>query len=83
MLTIQRRLIRTIIQDSIDILRATLIFENAFPDGAQCLAFVHRALVSAAERHLPAALSIHNRLHQDGEYTSKIIPVVRTYYLMT
>ena len=80
MLTIQRRLVRIVIQDSIDILRATLIFENAFPEGPQSLQFARRALVSAAEKQLPATLSIHTRLLQDDDYIAKITPLVSAYY---
>ena len=76
MLTIQRLLVRAIIQDSIEILRASLMFENAYPDSVQSLVFVWRALVTAAQRRLPATLSIHNRLLQDNEYISKIAPLV-------
>jgi hypothetical protein len=83
MLTIQCRLVCVVIQDSIETLQASLVFENAFPDGVQGLAFVWHALISAAERHLPAALSIHNRLRLDDEYISKIIPVVHAYSLTT
>ena len=81
MLTIQRRLLRTVIQDSIEILRATLIFENAFPEGDQGFNFARRALVSAAEKQLPVTLSIHNRLLQDEDYIGKIIPLVTAYDL--
>ena len=81
MLTIQRRLVRIVIQDSIDILRATLIFENAFPEGPQSLQFARHALVSAAEKQLPATLSIHTWLLQDDDYIAKITPLVSAYYL--
>ena len=76
MLTIQRPLVRTIIQDLIEILRASLMFENTYPDGVQSLVFVQRTLVTAAQRRLPATLSIHNQLLQDDEYILKIAPLV-------
>ena len=54
MLTIQHRLVHIVIQDSIDILQATLIFDNVFPEGPQSLQFAHGTLVSVAEKQLPA-----------------------------
>ena len=81
MLTIQCQLLRTVIQDSIEILRATLIFENAFPEGDQGFYFAHHTLVSAAEKQLPVTLSIHNWLLQDEDYIRKIIPLVTAYDL--
>ena len=76
MLTIQRPLIRTVIQDTIEVLRATLTFDNAFPDGPQTIAFVRQSLITAAEK--PTAMSVHQRLLQDDDYMSKIVPVVCT-----
>ena len=81
MLTIQCWLVRIIIQDSIDILQATLIFENAFLESPQSLQFAHHALVSVAEKQLPATLSIHTQLLQDDGYIAKITPLVGAYYL--
>ena len=83
MLTIQRRLVHIVIQDSVELLRASLMFENAYPDSVQSIVFVRRALVSAAQKQLPATLSIHNRLLQDDEYISKIISAVYTRYCTT
>jgi len=76
MITIQCPLMRTIIQDAIEILRASLMFENAYPDGVHTCAFVQCSLVTAAQKRCPATSSIHTHLLQDEEYISKIIPVV-------
>ena len=81
MLTIQRQLLHTIIQDLIKILWATLIFENVFPEGDQGFYFARHALVSAAEKQLPVMLLIHNQLLQDEDYISKIIPLITAYNL--
>ncbi|KAI9449054.1 hypothetical protein BJY52DRAFT_1192902 [Lactarius psammicola] len=77
MLTIQRPLMRSVIQDAIEILRASLMFDNAFPDSIHTLAFVRRSLLTSARKRCPTALSIHTRLVQDEDYISKIIPVLR------
>ncbi|KAI9448899.1 hypothetical protein BJY52DRAFT_1193042 [Lactarius psammicola] len=77
MLTIQRPLMRSVIQDAIEILRASLMFDNAFLDSIHTLAFVRRSLLTSARKRCPTALSIHTRLVQDEDYISKIIPVLR------
>ncbi|KAI9456292.1 hypothetical protein BJY52DRAFT_1188006 [Lactarius psammicola] len=62
--------------DAIEILRASLMFDNAFPDSIHTLAFVRRSLLTSARKRCPTALSIHTRLVQDEDYISKIIPVL-------
>jgi len=76
MLTIQIPLIRTIIQDSFEDLRATLLFENAFPDPNLTILFLRKTLVGAARSHLPDAVNIHNRLLLDDEYRDKLSHLV-------
>lgn len=76
MLTLQRPLIRTIIQDGIEELRAMLIFNSAFPDGILAMSFMRHTLNVAAEKHCPMALSVRRRLIHDEDYTLKISPVV-------
>lgn len=77
MLTLQRPLIRTVIQDAIEDLRASLTFNNAFPDSIVAISFIQHSLNSAAEKHCPAASSILRRLSHDERYVSKITPVLR------
>lgn len=78
-LTIQRPLVRLVIQDSIEKTQAKILLTNAFPDGSCAAKFVTDALVSAAKDHLPATRDILVRLMTDNDYISKIIPVVRSY----
>ncbi|KAI9440230.1 hypothetical protein BJY52DRAFT_1195447 [Lactarius psammicola] len=63
--------------DAIEILRASLMFDNAFLDSIHTLAFVRRSLLTSAWKRCPTALSIHTCLIQDEDYISKIIPVLR------
>jgi hypothetical protein len=67
MITIQRPLIRVIIQDAIERTRATMMFSNAFPNVFDVLEFISEALVEAAEDNKKAK-DIHNRLRCDHEY---------------
>jgi hypothetical protein len=75
MLTLQRPLMRAIIQTAIEELRATLIFSNAFPDGILAMSFIRHCLNVAAEKHCPAALSIRRCLIHDEDYALKISPL--------
>ncbi|KAH8979572.1 hypothetical protein EDB86DRAFT_3248312 [Lactarius hatsudake] len=75
-LTIQGTLLRTIIQDVFKNLRATMLFQNVFPDGTLTLSFICDALVTAARQCGPAAVSIYTQLLNDTDYFAKIIPLV-------
>jgi hypothetical protein len=81
-LTIQSTPLRTVIQDSFEHLRASLLFEHAFPDSVLVLLFIRNALVTAAERCGPTlgpvAMSIRSRLLNDNDYFLKISPLVST-----
>ncbi|KAI9449449.1 hypothetical protein BJY52DRAFT_1192572 [Lactarius psammicola] len=76
MLTLQRPLLRAVIQDGIEHLRASLVFNNAFPDSIIAISFIRFSLNTAAENN-SAASSIHTRLLEDEDYVLKIIPVLR------
>ncbi|KAH9006678.1 hypothetical protein EDB84DRAFT_1447590, partial [Lactarius hengduanensis] len=76
-LTIQGTLLRTVIQDAFENLRAAMLFQNAFPDGALALSFIRDALITAARQCGPAAASIYTRLLNDTDYFAKIIPLPR------
>jgi hypothetical protein len=65
MLTIQRPLVRSIIQDAIENLRAALLFNNAFPDVCFALSLIKDCLFTAADLHKPAAKDILERLKRD------------------
>jgi len=76
MLTTQRPLVRMVIQDSFDILHASLVFINVFPNAPLAVQFVKDALLSSALNHTPGADAIYHQLMHDEEYTRKIIPLV-------
>jgi len=76
MLTMQRPLVRVVIQDSFDILRAELQFTDAFPNATLAAQFVRNALLRSALNHMPGAGRIYQRLLHDEDYVWRIIPLV-------
>ena len=80
MLTIQRPLVRAVIQEAIENLRAGLLFTNAFPDVCATLTLIQDCLLTAANHHKPGATDILERLQHDQDYMLKITPVVSPIY---
>jgi len=76
MLTTQQPLVHMVIWDSFDILHASLIFINMFPNAPLAVQFVKDALLNSALNHMPGADAIYHQLMHDKEYTHKIIPLV-------
>ncbi|KAH8980473.1 hypothetical protein EDB92DRAFT_1953940 [Lactarius akahatsu] len=67
-------------ETTLDDLRATLIFNDTFPDGILATCFIRSSLNTAAEKVVkkkPAASSIQERLLADDDYVLKIAPVLR------
>ena len=81
MLTVQRPVVRAVIQDAIKRVHAALMFSNAFPDVFDTLKFISDALVTAADLN-DQATNIYHRLKADGLYTSTIGRIVRDYMLI-
>jgi hypothetical protein len=79
MLMAQHPLIRTVIQDGIENVRASLLFEDAFPDATSIPAVTRDALIDAAWSHIPRALGIHSRLQGDDEYVARMSRLVSTF----
>jgi hypothetical protein len=77
-LTRQGTLLKSVLQDGFENLRASMLFEHAFPDLVLSHIFVRDALVTAAARSGPATASIHRRLLDDNNYLKKLTPLVRT-----
>ncbi|KAF8261177.1 hypothetical protein EI94DRAFT_1810685 [Lactarius quietus] len=75
MLTIQHPVIRKVISDSFEGLRASLLFENAFPDSVLTVSFIWEALIASATVYGPAAADMQTRVAIDIEYLNKIVPV--------
>lgn len=76
MLTLQRPLVRAVIQDAFEHMRAYLVFTNAFPNLKVTLIFARDSLVAAAEGHQPEANPIRERFREDEEYFNKVVPLV-------
>jgi hypothetical protein len=76
MLTLQRRMVRIVIQDSVDILHSLLLSENAFPNGASTIVLIKEALVRSCQNHAPGAAHIQQRIEDDDEYFGRIMPLV-------
>ena len=76
MLTIQPPLLQTTIQDGFENLRASLLFENAFPEPNLTVLFVRKTLIAATRSLLPASVNIYNWLLLDDEYINKISHLV-------
>ena len=73
MLTLQMPLIRMVVQDAFENLRASLLFEHAFLDPNLTVLFIRKNLIGAARSHLPRAVHIHKRLLSDDEYLDKLL----------
>ena len=76
LLTLQSTLLQVVTQDAIKHLRASLVFLNAFPNAILTNTFIRDSLIIAAKKRCPEASSIHRRLLHDGDYISKISPLV-------
>ncbi|KAI9431395.1 hypothetical protein H4582DRAFT_2062778 [Lactarius indigo] len=77
MLTSQCPLVRGIVQDAIENLRASLLFNNAFPDVTVAFAFTRDALLTATESHGHGGGIVRRRLQVDDEYLTKLISLSR------
>ena len=76
MLTVQRPLIRLVIQDAIEHVRKSLLFEAAFPDTHLAMTFTRNALLAGSTLY-NRAVDIHNRLVCDHDYLNKMTRLVR------
>ncbi|KAH8988163.1 hypothetical protein EDB86DRAFT_2832028 [Lactarius hatsudake] len=75
LLTNQQTLVRNVVQEAIENMRASLLFNNAFPTAPIAFAFTKESLITAAEKFKPGATHIQRRLQQDEEYLAKIGPL--------
>jgi hypothetical protein len=82
MLTHQRPIVRTVIQEGIENLRAVLLFTNVFPDVCVVLTLIKDSLLNAADHygHMPGAMDILKQLIHNKDYLLKITPLVRPLY---
>jgi hypothetical protein len=75
-LSAQRPLIHVIVQDAIENIRASLLFDHAFPNAAQAINSIQESLFTAAEKYRPGASAIATRLHMDNEYLGLMVRLV-------
>jgi len=73
----QRPIVRAVIQEGIENLRAALMFTDGFPGLCSTLTLVKDSLFTAAMHHKPGATEMLDRLTRDQEYLLKITPLVR------
>jgi hypothetical protein len=80
-LSAQKPLIRVIVQDAIDDIRASLLFVHAFPEGPDKVTLVQGALLAVAEKYKPGSTHIHERLMHDREYMAQMSRLVRVIFV--
>ncbi|KAN0129043.1 hypothetical protein V8E53_013193 [Lactarius tabidus] len=71
----QRPIVRAVIQEAIENLRAGLLFSNAFPDVCNALTLIKDCLLTAALRLKPGATEMLEQLTHDQDYLLKITPL--------
>ncbi|KAH9012666.1 hypothetical protein EDB83DRAFT_2529826 [Lactarius deliciosus] len=77
MLTSQHPLIRAIVQDAIENLRASILFVNAFSDATVAFTLTKDALITATENHGHGGGIVQRRLQVNDEYLTKLISLAR------
>ena len=75
MLTNQHTIICTIIHDATELLRATILTNNAFLDPVLSFNYAKHALISAAQNNSSGAAVLH-RLQDDNDYLAKLVTLV-------
>ena len=78
MLTNQRPIVRAIVRDATELLRASLLFNNAFPDPILAFNLTKHALLTAAQNNSSGASVLHRLQDEDEiEYLAKLVTLVR------
>jgi hypothetical protein len=80
MLTSQHPMVRLVIQDAMEHVRADLLFKYSFPDPSVALENIKESLLTSASRY-PGASSIYRRLVFDEQYMATITPLVSVLIL--
>jgi hypothetical protein len=79
MLTAQRPVMRTVIQEAFEYVHASLLISCAMPDASVVPSIIKDALVLAASLNVPRASSIYGRLMMDEEYTTQMSRLVSPF----
>jgi hypothetical protein len=80
MLTAQRPVMWTVIQDAFENVCTSLLFNCALPDTSVIPSMMRDALVAAAWLNMPRASSIHGRLLMDEVYVAKMSHLVSPFF---
>jgi hypothetical protein len=75
-LTAQLPVMRTVIQDAFEEVRASMLFNCAFLDASAIPTILKEALIAAALSHVPRSSNIYSRLMMDDEYAAKMSRLV-------
>ncbi|KAN0126122.1 hypothetical protein V8E53_015374 [Lactarius tabidus] len=71
-LTGQSPIVRSVIVEGIERLRAAMLFNDAFPDVCSALTLIKDCLLTAATYLLPGATDVLERFNNDADYLSKV-----------
>jgi hypothetical protein len=77
---LQGPLLRGVLQDAFEILRATLLLDHAYPDTIVMPLVIRESLLTAAEKQHPRA-AVRKRLMDDVEYLTTLIHLVSSVAL--
>jgi hypothetical protein len=76
----QKPVIRAVLQEAIESVRVSLLFDDAFPNAEATAKVVQTCVIEAAKKFKPATSLIHERLVSDDQYLSKMASVVRNIF---
>lgn len=79
-LTGQSPIVRSVIAQAIENLRAAMLFTGAFPDYCSALTLIKDCLLTSASYLQPGAADVLDRLKTDPDYLSKLTLLVRLFY---
>jgi hypothetical protein len=79
-LTGQSPIVRSVIVQAIEHLRAAMLFTGAFPDVCEALSLIKDCLLTSASYLLPGAGDVLERLKVDPDYLTKVTLLVRLIY---
>jgi hypothetical protein len=78
-LTSQTPIVRSVIVEAIENLRAAMLMTDAFPDVCSALSLIKDCLLTAGTYLLPGAMDVLDRLKNDPDYLTKITLLVRLF----
>jgi hypothetical protein len=78
-LSAQRPLIWVIVQDTIENLRALLLFDHTFPNAVKARRAIQKSILAAANKYRPGATAIYKQLNRDEEYMLMLARLVNDF----